>query len=69
MSPERLRKLLVSTETKVQESFNGIGLKNVHDRLRLNYGPLYGITIESEPNQGTTVTVVWPNLREDDKHA
>ncbi len=69
MNPELMRKLLDSKESNVQESFNGIGLKNVHDRLRLNYGPAYGITIESEQNEGTTVTVVLPNLRGDVGHA
>ena len=35
----------------------GIGLKNIHDRLQLCYGSDYGITISSEKNVGTTVYV------------
>lgn len=35
----------------------GIGLKNIHDRLQLCYGADYGITIFSEKNIGTTVYV------------
>ncbi len=66
MNPEILRTLLEATDPKVHESFSGIGLKNVHERLRLNYGAPYGITIESEQNRGTTVTVSMPILREDD---
>ncbi|QJD82252.1 cache domain-containing sensor histidine kinase [Cohnella herbarum] len=69
MSPEVMQRLLAANEPNDQESFNGIGLKNVHDRLRLNYGPAFGITIESEQNKGTIVTVVLPYLREDDEHA
>ncbi|WP_256757130.1 sensor histidine kinase [Cohnella sp. WQ 127256] len=69
MSPEVLQQLLESKESNIQESFNGIGLKNVHDRLRLNYGSSYGVTIESEQYKGTIVTVVLPILREDGGHA
>jgi two-component system sensor histidine kinase YesM len=69
MSPDVLQRLLAAKEQNVQESFNGIGLKNVHDRLRLNYGPAYGIAIESEQDKGTIVKVVLPNLREDDELA
>ncbi|MFC5469846.1 sensor histidine kinase [Cohnella suwonensis] len=64
--PDVLGKLLETKEDKVQESFSGIGLKNVHERLQLNYGLPYGITIESELNRGTTVTVVMPVIREDE---
>ncbi|NWL87914.1 two-component sensor histidine kinase [Paenibacillus sp. 79R4] len=38
----------------------GYGLKNVHDRARLMYGSEYGITITSEVNQGTHVTLRFP---------
>jgi len=51
-----------------EESFNGIGLGNVHDRLRLNYGTPYGVSIASEPARGTTVTLALPVLREEDGH-
>ena len=43
--------LLLSRENE------GIGLKNIHDRLQLCYGSDYGITISSEKNVGTTVYV------------
>ena len=39
---------------------SGVGLKNVHDRLRLHYGPEYGLTVESELDEGTTVTIQLP---------
>jgi two-component system sensor histidine kinase YesM len=37
-----------------------IGLKNVHYRLKQNYGGRYGLTILSGRNMGTTVTIVIP---------
>jgi len=39
---------------------NGIALINTHRRLRLIYGPPYGIEIASEDGSGTTVTVRFP---------
>jgi|GEM_PF-1186092 len=42
---------------------NRIGVRNVHDRLRLQYGEPYGIRIYSEPGKGTTVRYVLPARR------
>lgn len=36
---------------------NGIALVNTNTRLKLLYGQDYGLSIESEPGQGTTVTI------------
>jgi two-component system sensor histidine kinase YesM len=38
----------------------GLGLKNIHDRIRLNHGSRYGVKFESTPGRGTTVTVRQP---------
>jgi two-component system sensor histidine kinase YesM len=38
----------------------GLGLKNIHDRLKLNYGARYGVTFDSVPGEGTTVTIRQP---------
>ena len=37
-----------------------IGLYNINQRIRLCYGPDYGITIESEPEKGTKVSILLP---------
>ena len=37
-----------------------IGLKNVHSRISLYYGPSYGLTLESERDVGTKVIVTVP---------
>jgi two-component system sensor histidine kinase YesM len=44
----------------------GIGLRNVHERIRLNFGEAYGLRIESEREEGTVVTVWLPVLREEE---
>lgn len=38
----------------------GIGLLNVNRRIKLKYGPEFGIHVESLPEQGTTVTIHLP---------
>jgi len=38
----------------------GIGLKNVHLRVRLMFGEGFGVKVESRPNGGTTVSVAIP---------
>jgi two-component system, sensor histidine kinase YesM len=43
-----------------------IGICNVHERIRLNYGNEYGLTIHSEIDQGTTVTLVLPVIAGED---
>jgi two-component system sensor histidine kinase YesM len=42
----------------------GIGLRNVNERIRLNYGEDYGLQIESEREEGTVVSVWLPCLQE-----
>ncbi len=41
---------------------SGFGLINVDQRLRLNYGQMYGISIESVYNEGTAVTAILPAI-------
>lgn len=43
----------------------GIGIKNVNDRIRIYFGEEYGITIESEPDEGTCVTIRMPKVEGD----
>lgn len=44
------------------EEKNGrIGIKNVHQRLKLYYGQQYGVLLESEKNSGTRVRILLPN--------
>lgn len=39
---------------------SGYGIRNIHERLRLFYGPGYGLTCDSVPGRGTTVTIHIP---------
>lgn len=58
MPPERVETLLSEQPHTSQGS--GIGLKNVHDRIRLYFGERYGVSIESEPDNGTRITLHLP---------
>jgi two-component system sensor histidine kinase YesM len=49
-------------EKSLSESGSGIGLKNVNDRVRFFFGPKYGISIESEQDVGTKVTITIPRV-------
>lgn len=58
--PELLANILTSEHTRSHASLNGIGIANVHKRLQLNYGPQYGLTVESELGKFTRITVRIP---------
>jgi two-component system, sensor histidine kinase YesM len=56
---QRIQQELESPEIKKSGS---IGLKNVHDRIALHFGPAYGVTIESKNGSGTRVVISMPLL-------
>ena len=43
-----------------QQKMSGVGLNNIDQRLKLMYGPQYGLDICSTPGSGTIVTVTLP---------
>lgn len=51
--------LLPNTKRK-QQLFSGIGVRNVNERIKLIYGEDYGVTISSEPGNGTKVRIHLP---------
>jgi len=58
----RLANLLQHEPSPRGRSFSPVGLKNVHERLRLHFGPEYGLSVRSQPGVYTTVSVrvPWP---------
>ncbi|MBQ7850248.1 MAG: sensor histidine kinase [Clostridia bacterium] len=61
MTPEQVHELQSGI---YEDKHTGLGLVNVHKRIRLYCGQLYGLTFESEPGHGTTVSVRLPQTRE-----
>lgn len=64
IDPVRLRMVLEQRITKLsKERFTGIGVHNVHDRLRLRYGIPYGMRIRSVEGVGTIVSITFPAVK------
>lgn len=62
MEKETLEKIF---EKHVRDTrSNGVGLKNVNERIQLYYGAEYGITFESAPGKGTTAKIRLPYQKE-----
>ena len=63
MAPDVLSTLLdKESERNHSKEGNGIGLINIDERIKLSYGDEYGLSIESELDEGTTVTITIPHL-------
>jgi len=45
------------------DTFNGIGMMNIHNRIQIHYGKNYGLTISSVEKEGTTVTIRLPKRK------
>nr|WP_306220221.1 sensor histidine kinase [Cohnella sp. WQ 127256] len=58
MDEEKLRTLLLSSP-KTEEG-RGVGVRNVHERLKLYFGPQFGLTYKSTLGVGTTVYIQFP---------
>ena len=43
----------------------GIGIKNVNDRIKIYFGDQYGVTIKSELDVGTEISILIPKIQED----
>ncbi len=65
--PEKLKKLQEmlrdDSNIMVKKSRYGIGLRNTNRRIKLLYGSDYGLTIESEVEERTCVTITFPKHR------
>ncbi|SDC92970.1 Histidine kinase-, DNA gyrase B-, and HSP90-like ATPase [Paenibacillus sp. UNCCL117] len=61
MSPEVVSKLLVQRKAEHSKySFTGMGVINVHERLRIHFGSAYGLKIRSREGEGTVVRLRIP---------
>lgn len=51
---------LFDNKPVVKSKGSGVGMKNVNERIKLYFGEAYGMTVESELEEGTTVTIRIP---------
>ena len=54
--------LLLTDNSRVRKKGSGVGLINVQRRIQLRFGQQYGLVIESEPDEGTSVTIHLPAI-------
>ena len=60
MTEEQVESLLTEHAHVSSKRGSGIGVKNVNERIRLYFGNEYGLSIESEPDEGTTIRIHLP---------
>ncbi|OLS41075.1 signal transduction protein [Bacillus sp. MRMR6] len=62
---EKLKDIVTDLETSFKEKkkFIGVGLKSVNERIKIHFGLEYGLTITSEPDKGTVVSIIIPKTR------
>lgn len=62
MTQEQVDSLLTEQAHITSRKGSGIGLKNVNERIRLYFGEEYGLSIESEPDEGTRILIHLPAI-------
>lgn len=60
--PKETVDALLKENNRVRGKGSGVGLINVHNRIRLRFGKPYGLEIESCPDEGTTVRIHLPDI-------
>ena len=60
MTEDKVETILTGKSTSGNGRGSGIGVKNVNERIKLYFGEAYGLTIDSEPDEGTTVIIHLP---------
>ena len=64
MTSEMIRDILSNRQENSGKTdfFRHVGISNVNQRIRYDYGPRYGITIESCPGSFTTMIILQPYI-------
>ncbi|WP_367566071.1 sensor histidine kinase [Lacrimispora sp.] len=60
MTEEQVESLFSDQVHVTSKKGSGIGVKNVNERIKLYFGEKYGLTIDSEPDEGTSITICLP---------
>lgn len=59
MSAEEVS-LVLTDSNRIHKHGSGVGLVNVNNRIQILFGKEYGLLVESEPDEGTTVSIRIP---------
>lgn len=60
MTKERMLEVMTGESHVPSSKGSGIGVKNVNERIKLYFGEEYGLSIVSEPDEGTLITLRLP---------
>jgi len=63
MTPAELETVRMNLE--LDDETAHVGMRNVHRRLRLQFGDPYGLTVDAEPGRGCTVTISLPLMKKE----
>ena len=58
--PEEKAALVLTDSNRVHKHGSGVGLVNVNSRIQIVFGKEYGLLVESEPDEGTRVSIRIP---------
>lgn len=61
MTEEETKSIFKGNNT-VHKKGSGVGLINVNNRIKLAFSDIYGLTVISEPDEGTTVVICLPAI-------
>ena len=62
MSEKQVHEVMTAQHSE-RPAFVNVGIRNVDDRLKINYGPQFGLRLESKVKVGTKITVTMPVIR------
>lgn len=54
--------LLLTDSNRIHKHGSGVGLVNVNHRIQILFGNQYGLNVQSEPDEGTTVSICIPAI-------
>ena len=68
--PEEEAALLLTGAERKHAKGSGVGLINVHNRIKLRFGDAYGLRVETHPDEGMTVQIHIPAVpfTEENRH-
>lgn len=59
---EEAAALVLTDSNRVRKQGSGVGLVNVNNRIKILFGKEYGLTVESEPDEETRVSIRIPEI-------
>lgn len=64
MTAQQIEQALHLAKQPTENAMNRIGLVNIKERIILMFGEKYGLSLASEPGQGTEVRIILPYMEE-----